>query len=80
MIAFVALPISYSWLLSPGEDPPWLTPVIAVAEWGGLACAAAALWLARRIHTRSSVIARRLAWASIVIYVATFIILAALYR
>jgi hypothetical protein len=79
-IAIVALPLSYGWLLSPGEDPPWLAPVIAVAEWGGLACASAAIWLSRRTQSPLAARARRIAIAAIGIYVLIWVALAALYR
>jgi hypothetical protein len=80
LVALVGLPLSYSWVLSPGEDPVWLRPVIAVAEWGGLAAALAALWLASRTRARAGVRAKRVALGALAIYAGTFIVLAAVYR
>jgi hypothetical protein len=80
VIAFLALPVSYAWVLNPGRNPPWLPPVIAVAEWGGLACAVAAIWLAFRSRAPVAVWAKRIALGAILIYLAAFIALSATYR
>jgi hypothetical protein len=80
VVAFVALPFSYSWLLSPGEDPPWLWPVDAIAEWGGLGAAGASIWLTRQTRSPVAVRARRIAIAALAVYVVAFTALAVLYR
>ena len=85
VISFVAVPVSYSWVLSPGENPHWLTPIIAVAEWGGLGCAIAAIVLGRRARAAAArdaaaIWAPRIGWATIGVYVAMLLALMVLYR
>ena len=85
MIAFVVVPVSYSWVLVAGHVPSWLYPVIAVAEWGGLAVAVVAVWLGRRARAAgaagaAAIWAPRIGIATIVVYLATFVALLFTYR
>jgi hypothetical protein len=85
VISFVAVPLSYSWVLSPGSNPPWLTPVIATAEWGGLAAAIAAIWHGRRALSLgatgpAATWAPRIGIATIVVYIAMLIAVAVVFR
>jgi hypothetical protein len=62
ILAFVLWPFAYVWLIAPGRNPDWFAFLIPIAEWGGIACAFAAIWLggnARRAGQKS----RTATWA-----------------
>ena len=85
VVSFVVVPISYSWALSPGQNPPWLAPVIAVSEWGGLACAIAAIFISFRARVRgaqglAATWAPRIALGTLVVYLVMLFVLLGLYR
>jgi hypothetical protein len=77
VIAFVAVPLSYSWALNPESAPAWLSPFVGIAEFGGLACAIVAALVGARaraagLRTPAAVWAPRIALASILAYVLTW--------
>ena len=85
MISFFAVPLSYSWVFSPGSNPPWLTPVIAITEWGGLTAAVAAIWQGRRALALgatgpAATWAPRIGIATIVVYIAMLIAVSVIFR
>lgn len=48
LIAMIALPISYQWVIRPASAPAFAGSLIPILEYGGLVCSFAAFFFGRR--------------------------------
>ena len=85
VLSLILIPFAYAWIPAAGHNPDWMAFVVPIGEWGGLACAVAAIWLggnARRAGQTSPAArwAPRVGATTIVFWFLSFLVVVASYR
>ena len=81
VIAMIALPLSYQWVVRPATAPAFAASLILILEYGGLACAFVGFFFGRRARaagdtSTGAIWGIRLAGAAVAGYLAILVFFA----
>jgi hypothetical protein len=85
VVSLILIPFAYAWIPAAGHNPDWMGFVVPIGEWGGLACAVAAIWLGGNARRAGQTLpaatwASRIGAATIVLWFVAFLVVATTYH